>query len=68
MNIVDAEECLKVAFNTDVKPLLAEWRERNNLDSDPMSAYRASGYEARVAKEREAARAARGATSSGGYA
>ncbi len=68
MNIIDGEECLKVAFNTDVKPLLAEWRERNNLDPDPMSAYRASGYEAQVAKERETSRAARGATSSGGYA
>jgi L-rhamnose isomerase/sugar isomerase len=68
MNIVDAEECLKTAFHTDVRPLLAEWRERNNIDPDPMAAYRASGYEAQVAKEREAARIARGATSSGGYA
>jgi L-rhamnose isomerase/sugar isomerase len=68
MNIVDGEECLKTAFHTDVRPLLAEWRERNNIDPDPMAAYRASGYEAQVAKEREAARAARGATSSGGYA
>jgi L-rhamnose isomerase/sugar isomerase len=68
MNIVDAEECLKTAFHTDVRPLLAEWRERNNIDPDPMAAYRASGYEAQAAKEREAARAARGATSSGGYA
>jgi len=68
MNLVDAEECLKSAFQTDVRPLLAEWRQRNNVEPDPMAAYRASGYEAKVAKEREAARAARGATSSGGYA
>ncbi len=68
MNIVDAEEYLKVAFNTDVKPLLAEWRERNNLDPNPLAAYRASGYEAQVAKEREASRAARGVTGSSGYA
>ncbi len=68
MNIVDAEECLKSAFHTDVKPLLAEWRKRHGIDPDPMASYRASGYEARVGKEREAARAARGATTGGSYA
>src|SRR4051812_15990858 len=67
-NIVDAENCLKDAFATDVRPMLAEWRKRKGIDPDPLAAYRASGYEARVAKEREAARAARGAVSSGGYA
>lgn len=54
MNVVDAEECLREAFFTDVKPLLAEWRKRHNLDPNPLAAYRASGYEARAAKEREA--------------
>jgi len=60
MNIVDAENCLKDAFFTDVRPLLAEWRKKKGIDPDPLAAYRASGYEARVAREREAARAARG--------
>src|SRR5438270_13503299 len=32
MNIVDAEECLKSAFNTDVRPILAEWRKAQRLD------------------------------------
>jgi L-rhamnose isomerase/sugar isomerase len=68
LNIVDAEECLKIAFHTDVKPVLAEWRKRKDLDPDPMLAYRASGYEARVAKEREAYRQSRGATSGASYA
>ncbi|HZL34912.1 MAG TPA: TIM barrel protein [Tepidisphaeraceae bacterium] len=68
MNVVDAEECLKEAFFTDVKPLLAEWRKGHNLDSNPLAAYRASGYEARVADERESARAARGARRHGTYA
>src|SRR5207248_6141115 len=53
MNIIDAEECLKTAFYADVKPMLAEWRKRRNIDADPLAAYRASGYEARVARERE---------------
>ena len=64
-NIVDAEECLRHAFQADVKPLLIEWRRHKGLDPKPLEAYRASGYEARVAKEREAARAARGGKSSG---
>jgi L-rhamnose isomerase/sugar isomerase len=67
-NIVDAEECLRTAFNTDVKPLLAEWRKKNNLEPCPMSAYRASGYEAKMAVEREASRAARGVKAGGSYA
>jgi L-rhamnose isomerase/sugar isomerase len=65
-NIVDAEECLKQAFFTDVKPLLAEWRTAHQLDPDPLAAYRASGYESKVAAEREASRAAKGKSSAGG--
>src|SRR5436190_18947787 len=68
LNIVDAENCLKDAFATDVRPLLAEWRKRKGVDADPMQAYRASGYEAKVAKEREAARAKRGGGSGSSYA
>jgi L-rhamnose isomerase/sugar isomerase len=66
MNIVDAENCLKEAYATDVRPMLAEWRKRKSIDPDPMKAYRASGYEAKVGKEREARRAASGAKSAGG--
>jgi L-rhamnose isomerase/sugar isomerase len=68
MNIVDAEQCLREAFFTDVRPLLADWRKKKNLDPNPLEAYRASGYEERVAHEREAARAARGVKSSSSYA
>ena len=58
-NIIDAEECLRAAFNTDVKPILAEWRKKKGIAENPMAAYRASGYEAKAATEREASRAAR---------
>jgi L-rhamnose isomerase / sugar isomerase len=68
MNIVDAEQCLKDAFFTDVRPMLAEWRKKKNLDPNPMAAYRASGYEEKMAKEREASRAARGVKATGSYA
>ncbi len=67
-NIIDAETCLRDAFYTDVQPLLAEWRKKHGVAADPMAAYRASGYEAKVAKERSAARAAKGVTGAGGYA
>src|SRR5215208_2710686 len=68
MNIVDAESILKDAFNTDVRPILSEWRERKNIDPDPMKAYRASDYESRVAKERTERRAASGMPASASYA
>lgn len=68
MNIIDAENCLRDAFFTDVRPLLAEWRKRKNIDPNPLEAYRATGYEAKVGKEREAARAARGAGGESSFA
>jgi L-rhamnose isomerase/sugar isomerase len=68
MNIVDAENCLRDAFYTDVRPLLADWRKKKNLDPNPLEAFRASGYEAKVAGEREAIRAAKGVKASGSYA
>jgi L-rhamnose isomerase/sugar isomerase len=64
MNVVDAETCLRDAFFADVRQVLAEWRKRKNLDPDPLKAYRASGYEARVAHEREERRAASGVSAS----
>jgi L-rhamnose isomerase/sugar isomerase len=68
MNIIDAEECLKSAFVTDVRPMLAEWHKRKGIDPDPIAAYRASGYEAKVAKEREAMRAEQPNSSTSSYA
>jgi L-rhamnose isomerase/sugar isomerase len=68
MNVIDAEECLRSAFFTDVKPLLADWRKRRRLDPDPLTAYRASGYAQTAAKQREASRAAHGARGLSTYA
>ncbi len=53
-NLVDAEECLKSAFFTDVRPAIREWRKSKGLPEDPMAAFRASGYLERITKEREA--------------
>jgi L-rhamnose isomerase/sugar isomerase len=43
---------LQAAYETDVRPLLAEARRRQGLDPDPIAAFRASGYAERVARER----------------
>jgi L-rhamnose isomerase/sugar isomerase len=49
-----ASETLKTAFRTDVEPILAMARLENGGAIAPVSAYRASGYRARVAAERPA--------------
>jgi len=50
--LIDAENCLKDAFETDVRPELRRWREKHGLSADPLRAFRESGYTERVAKER----------------
>ena len=52
--LVDAENCLKDAFSTDVRPMIAEWRRSRGLAEDPLAAFRASGYLQRITAEREA--------------
>src|SRR5438876_4673252 len=45
---------LQAAYETDVRPLLAQFRVRQGIDPDPILAFRASGYAERVAAERPA--------------
>jgi L-rhamnose isomerase/sugar isomerase len=40
------------AYNTDVRPLLAEVREELGLDPDPVAAYKASGWAEKIIAER----------------
>ena len=49
-----AEQTLKRAFVTDVGPILAKARLDAGGAIDPIGAYRASKYRAKVAKERPA--------------
>ena len=51
---VDAEECLRSAFWTDVRPTLREWRRKRGLPEDPLQALRESGYVERIESERRA--------------
>jgi L-rhamnose isomerase/sugar isomerase len=50
--LVDAEMCLKDAFSTDVRPAIREWAKARGLPEDPMAAFRQSGYQERITKER----------------
>jgi L-rhamnose isomerase/sugar isomerase len=50
--LVDAEECLKGAFATDVRPVIREWRRSKGLAEQPLQAFRDSGYLQRAARER----------------
>jgi L-rhamnose isomerase/sugar isomerase len=50
--LVDAENCLKDAFSTDVRPAIAEWRRSHGLAEDPLAAFRSSGYLERITAER----------------
>ena len=53
-DIVSAEECLKAAFATDVRPALAAWRQANGLPAHPLLAYRESAYQKKIELERGA--------------
>jgi L-rhamnose isomerase/sugar isomerase len=51
-DVLGANGVLMDAYNTDVRPLLAELRESKGLDPDPYAAYARSGYQERIARER----------------
>jgi L-rhamnose isomerase/sugar isomerase len=51
-NVLAANDIFMDAYNTDVRPLLGEMRNEIGLDADPMKAYLASGYGAKIAAER----------------
>ncbi len=51
-DVLGAHGVLMDAYATDVRPMLREVRQSRGLDPDPMTAYAASGYAARIAEER----------------
>lgn len=51
-DVLAAHEVLMDAYSTDVRPLIREWREEIGINPDPMKAYAASGYAAKIATER----------------
>ena len=51
-DVLGANAVLMDAYNTDVRPLLAELRTELGLDPDPVAAYRASGWREQITTER----------------
>jgi L-rhamnose isomerase/sugar isomerase len=51
-DVLGAHRVLMDAFETDVRPLLAQLREELGVDPDPVEAFRRGGYAERLARER----------------
>ena len=51
-DVLGANAVLMDAYNTDVRPLLAELRAEAGLDPDPVAAYHRSGYQEKIVAER----------------
>ncbi|MEJ8281461.1 L-rhamnose isomerase [Pseudonocardia spirodelae] len=51
-DVLGAHQVLVDAYATDVRPLLAEFREARGLAADPFAAYRASGHDQHLAATR----------------
>jgi len=51
-DVLRAHRVLLEAFETDVRPLLAQLREELGIDPDPVEAFRSGGYGERLAQER----------------
>ena len=58
--VLAAHNIINSGYRTDVRPLLAQVREEMGVPVDPIAAYRASGYEEKIAKERGLADASGG--------
>jgi L-rhamnose isomerase/sugar isomerase len=51
-DVLGANAVFMDAFQTDVRPDLAAWREGRGLPGDPMAAYAASGYQEQIEADR----------------
>ena len=51
-DVLGASAILMDAYNTDVRPALAAWRESRGLPAEPFDAYRASGHLEKISAER----------------
>lgn len=50
--LVEAEECLRSAFWSDVRPAINAWRRGKGLPENPLEALRSSGYLERIREDR----------------
>ncbi len=50
--LVEAEECFRSTFWTDVRPAIRAWRERRGLAADPLQELASGGYVERISRDR----------------
>ncbi len=67
-DITGAERLLKDAYETDVRPMLADWRKSHKLPACPLTELRKSGVVEELSKARTQARKDRGEVQSSSYA
>lgn len=60
--LVEAEECFRAAFFTDVRPFVQAWRISKGLPADPLAALRSSGYIESIRSQRAAANSKSGSS------
>ena len=51
-DVLEANSIIMDAFNTDVRPIIADWRIDQGLNPDPIKAFKASGYLQKIESER----------------
>jgi L-rhamnose isomerase / sugar isomerase len=51
-DVLESNAVFMDAYNTDVRPLLAEVRADSGLDPDPIAAYKRSGYDEKIIADR----------------
>jgi L-rhamnose isomerase/sugar isomerase len=51
-DVLGAHDVFSDAYQVDVRPMLAGWRESQGLPADPMGDYLASGYAEKISNER----------------
>ncbi|MEY4301146.1 MAG: L-rhamnose isomerase, partial [Actinomycetota bacterium] len=51
-DVLAANDIFMDAFYTDIRPLVAEWREAKGLPTDPIKAFNNSGYLKQIATDR----------------
>jgi L-rhamnose isomerase/sugar isomerase len=51
-DVLGAHDVFSDAYQVDVRPMLAAWRESQGLPADPMGDYLASGYAEKISNER----------------
>jgi L-rhamnose isomerase/sugar isomerase len=56
--LVEAEECFRSAFWTDVRPVVKEWRTARGLPVEPLKTLGESGYVEKITSERKSKNAA----------